>query len=72
MALQEAPAGDREDAGDELRKASEAAAQGDHGRLAKKLPGAASILNTVGENLPSALALGQTIGVLAQKAMGLG
>jgi division protein CdvB (Snf7/Vps24/ESCRT-III family) len=72
MQLQEAPAGEREDARDELRKASEAAEQGDQERVVKKLQGAQAILQTVGESLPAALALGQTIGLLAQKAMGLG
>ena len=72
MQLQEAPAGEREDARDELRKASEAAEQGDQERMVKKLEGAQRILQTVGESLPAALALGQTIGLLAQKAMGLG
>jgi endonuclease/exonuclease/phosphatase family metal-dependent hydrolase len=72
MALQDAPPGDREDARDELRKASEAAQEGDHDRMVKKLNGAGAILNTIGENLPAALALGQTVGVLAQKLMGLG
>jgi hypothetical protein len=72
MQLQEAPAGEREDARDELRKASEAAEQGDHDRMVKKLQGAQAILQTVGESLPAALALGQTIGLLAQRVMGLG
>jgi endonuclease/exonuclease/phosphatase family metal-dependent hydrolase len=72
MQLQDAPAGDREDASDELRKASEAAQAGDHDRMVKKLNGAGAILNTIGENLPAALALGQTVAVLAQKVMGLG
>jgi hypothetical protein len=72
MQLQEAPAGEREDARDELRKAGEAAQQGDKDRLQKKLQSAQAILETLGQNLPAALALGQTIGALAQRAMGLG
>jgi endonuclease/exonuclease/phosphatase family metal-dependent hydrolase len=72
MQLQDAPAGDREDARDELRKASEAAQEGDHDRMVKKLNGAETILHAIGENLPAALALSQTIAVVAQKALGLG
>ena len=69
--LREAPAGEVEDARDELRKAGEAAEQGDTDRAVKKLQGAQAILHTIGENLPAALALGQTVGVLATRVMGL-
>jgi hypothetical protein len=69
--LPDAPAGDVEDARDELRKAGEAAQQGDTDRTVKKLQGAEAILHTIGENLPAALALGQTVGLLVGKVMGI-
>jgi hypothetical protein len=69
--LKEASTGDREDAQDELRKAKQAVEQGDTDRLTSKLQGLQSILERVGANLPAALALAQTVGVLVQKAAGL-
>jgi len=59
--LDGAPAGDREDARDELDKARRAAEEGDQTRLAKKLESARSILDGLGSTLPSAVALAHTV-----------
>jgi hypothetical protein len=72
LQLEAAPAGEREDAHDELRKAREAAEQGDNDRMVTKLQGAQSILQKLGESLPAALALAQTVGTLVVKLAGLG
>ena len=70
-ALEEAPAGLRGDAGDELRKAQEAGQQGDKDRLVEKLETARGYLERIGESLPAGLALAQAVAALAQRATGL-
>jgi hypothetical protein len=69
--LADAPAGEREDVADELRKAEAAAQQGDQHRLVEKLEGARRILEVLGGSIPAALTLAQTVGALVQKAAGL-
>lgn len=69
--LHEAPAGLRDDAGDELRKAHEAAEQGDSSRVAEKLETARTYLERIGQTIPTALALAQTVAAVAQRAVGL-
>jgi hypothetical protein len=71
-ALEDAPAGLREDAADELRKAHEAGAQNDPERLAEKLHSAQSYLERIGAALPPAVAIAQTVASLALRVTGLG
>src|SRR5207247_2407089 len=53
--LQDAPAGLRSDAQDEIRKAREAGEQGDSERLVEKLGSAKTFLERIGQALPTAL-----------------
>src|ERR1051326_8238297 len=59
--LSEATDGQREDAQDELRKASSAAERGDRDRLVEKLEGAQRIFETIGSAAPAAVNLAQTV-----------
>jgi hypothetical protein len=68
--LDGAPAGEREDARDELDKARRAAEEGDQPRLAKKLESARSILEGLGSALPSAVALANTVASLLTQVGG--
>jgi hypothetical protein len=70
--LDEAPAGLREDVQDELRKAHQAGTQGDSERLTEKLSSAQSYLERIGENLPAAVTLAQTVATLALRVSGQG
>ena len=70
--LSEAPAGLRDDAQDELRKAHQAGAQGDTKRLAEKLNTAQGYLDRIGQNLPAAVSLAQTVATLALRIGGQG
>lgn len=70
--LSEAPAGPREDAQDELRKAHQAGAQGDTKRLVEKLGTAQGYLERIGQSLPAAVTLAQTVANLAQRISGQG
>ena len=70
--LSEAPAGLRDDAQDELRKAHQAGAQGDTKRLAEKLNTAQGYLERIGQNLPAAVSLAQTVATLALRISGQG
>ncbi len=63
--LAEAPAGLRDDAQDELRKAHQAGAQGDTQRLVEKLGSARGYLERIGQSLPAAVTLAQTVATLA-------
>lgn len=69
--LTDAPKGKQEDAADDLRKAREAGEEGDTERLLEKLESAQRILFSLGSTTPAALVLGQSIGVLLQRVMGL-
>ncbi len=69
--LHEAPAGLRSDAQDELRKAREAGEQGDTERVVEKLGTAKGYLERMGQVLPAALTLAQTVATLATRAAGL-
>jgi hypothetical protein len=71
-ALDEAPSGLKSDAQDELRKASEAGASGDDSRLTEKLTSARGYLERIGQSLPAALALAQTVGAVALRLSGAG
>jgi hypothetical protein len=70
-ALQEAPSALRGDAGDELRKAHDAGEQGDSGRLVEKLESARGYLERIGQTLPAALGIAQTVAAIASRAAGL-
>src|SRR5438477_10318088 len=70
--LTEAPTGLRDDAQDELRKAHHAGAQGDTQRLAEKLGTAQGYLERIGQSLPAAVTLAQTVATLALRIGGLG
>jgi hypothetical protein len=70
--LAEAPAGLRDDAQDELRKAHQAGAQGDTQRLVEKLGTAQGYLERIGQSLPAAVTLAQTVATLALRISGLG
>ena len=70
-ALSAAPAGLREDAQDELRKAQQAAADGDTQRMSEKLSTAQSVLERIGQNLPTALALAKTVATVAASIAGV-
>ena len=70
-ALQVAAAGPREDAQDELRKAHDAAAQGDVGRLVEKLGAAQGYLERIGQSVPAALTLAQTVATIVLRVHGL-
>jgi hypothetical protein len=62
--LHDAPAGLRSDAQDDIRKAREAGQQGDTDRLVEKLGSAENYLQRIGQALPAALGLAQTVGTL--------
>src|SRR5258708_1182870 len=68
--LAEAPAGLRDDAQDELRKAHLAGAQGDTQRLVEKLGTAQGYLERIGQSLPAAASHAQTEADLAQRIAG--
>ena len=70
-ALEQAPAGLKDDAADELRKAHDAGQQGDAGRLTEKLDTARGFLERIGQTLPAALALAQAVAAVAARAAGL-
>ena len=65
--LTEAPAGERQDAQDELAKAKEAGEKGDTDRVVKKLQSAQAIMTALGSSIPAAVQLGETIGTLLVK-----
>ena len=69
--LDEAPAGLRNDAQDEVRKAHQAGAQGDTQRLVEKLGTAQGYLERIGQSLPAAVTLPQTVATLALRIGGL-
>jgi hypothetical protein len=69
--LSDAPEGLRDDAQDELRKAHQAGAQGDTKRAAEKLGNAQSYLERIGQNLPAAISLAQTVATLAMRVGGM-
>jgi hypothetical protein len=71
-AMQQAPAGLRDDARDEVRKAKEAGTKGDTQRMHEKLGSAQGFLERMSQNLPAALTLAQTVATLAQRVSGLG
>jgi DNA repair exonuclease SbcCD ATPase subunit len=70
--LAEAPSGLRDDAQDEVRKAHQAGAQGDTQRLVEKLGSAQSYLERIGQSLPAAVGLAQTVATLALRITGQG
>ncbi len=70
-ALEDADAGLRQDAGDELQKAQQAGEQGDKHRFLEKLESARGYLERIAEVLPVGLQLAQTVATLAQRANGL-
>jgi hypothetical protein len=72
LRLEGAPAGPREDARDELRKAREAGMQGDSRRLVEKLGTAQRYLERIGQNLPAAVTIAQSVAALTQRMRGLG
>jgi hypothetical protein len=69
-ALEGAPAGLREDATDELRKAQAAGEQGDDHRLAEKLQSAQSYLERIATAVPAAVSIAQTVAALAVRLTG--
>lgn len=71
IALKDIPGDEREDVTDELRKAEKAGEEGKKERLLDKLDNAQQILLKLGGTIPAALKLGETIGVLIQRAMQL-
>jgi hypothetical protein len=70
--LDNAPAGLRDDAQDELRKAQQAGTSGDKERVAEKLGTAQGYLERIGQNLPAAIGLAQTVATLAVRVSGMG
>jgi hypothetical protein len=70
--LAEAPAGLRDDAQDEVRKAVQAGSQGDTPRLVEKLRTAQGYLERIGQSLPAAFALSQSLATLALRVSGQG
>ena len=70
--LAEAPAGLRDDAQDEVRKAHLAGAQGDTQRLVEKLGTAQGYLERIGQSLPASVTLAQTVATLALRISGQG
>lgn len=70
-ALQEAPAGLRDDAADELKKAQAAGEAQDDDRLVEKLSSAQGFLERMASTLPAALTLAQTVAMLVQRVPGL-
>jgi hypothetical protein len=68
--LVDAPAGLREDAQDEVRKAHQAGAQGDTPRLVEKLSAAQGYLDRLGQSVPAAVTLAQTVATLALRVSG--
>jgi hypothetical protein len=71
-ALEGAPGGLRQDAGDELKKAQEAGEEGDNNRLVEKLETAQGYIERIATTLPAALSVAQAVAALAQRATGLG
>jgi hypothetical protein len=69
--LSDAPADLRDDAQDELRKAHQAEEQGDTQRLVEKLGTAQGYLERIGQSLPAAVTLAQTVATLALRVGGL-
>jgi hypothetical protein len=69
--LSDAPAGLRDDARDEVRKAHQAGEQGDKQRLLEKLGTAQGYLERIGQSLPAAVTLAQTVVTLALRVGGL-
>jgi len=69
--LEEADAGLRQDAGDELQKAQQAGQQGDKNRFIEKLEAARGYLERIAEVLPIGLQLAQTVATIATRANGL-
>ena len=69
--LEQAPPGLRDDAQDELRKAQQAGSLGDTQRLAEKLGAAKGYLERIGQHLPEALSLAQTVAMLATRVAGV-
>ena len=70
-ALEEAPGGLTQDAGDELQKAQQAGEHGDRNRLLEKLDAARGYLERIAEVVPVGLQLAQTVATIAQRANGL-
>ncbi len=66
-----APAGNLVDVDDDLRKAKEAGEQGDTQRLLEKLESAQRIVLALAGRIPAAVKLGETIGVVLQRAVAL-
>ena len=71
-ALKEAPAGLRNDALDELKKAQAAGEEKDDDRLVEKLNSAQGFLERIATALPAALSVAQTVATLVQRVPGLG
>lgn len=69
--LTDAPKGKRQDAEDALRRAKEAGEEGDKERLVEKLEFAQKLMLALGGAIPAALKLGETIGAVLQRALGL-
>ncbi len=69
--LTDAPKGKLEDADDELRKAREAEVDGDRARLLEKLESAQKVLLALAGSSPAALAIGEAVGTLLQRALAL-
>ena len=69
--LADAPKGKREDADDELRKAKEAGAEGNKQRMVEKLESAHNILLALAGTVPAAVKLGEAVGAVLQRAVGL-
>jgi hypothetical protein len=70
-ALKDAPKGQRDDTEYALRKAQEAVEEDDPSRLLEKLQEAENKLLMFGKTIPAAFKLGETIGVLIQRAMSM-
>jgi hypothetical protein len=70
-ALQEAPAGLRDDVADELKKAQAAGEAKDDDRLAEKPPSAQGYLGRIATTLPAAVSLAQAVATLVQRVPGL-
>ena len=70
--LEAAPQGLRDDAHDEVVKAQQAGAEGDTDRFVEKLGTAQKYLERIGQSLPAAVALAQTVATLAMRVSGQG
>jgi hypothetical protein len=68
--LADAPAGLRDDAQDEVRKAHQAGTHGDTQRLVEKLGTAQGYLERIGQSLPAAVSLAQSVATLALRVSG--